>query len=309
MNSDVQKRERLQQLFAGNEPDRPPVAFWHHFYPDGNGGQLARYTYQFYRQFDADFAKIMPDIPYTLPDNSIQRDIDWEYVAPIAMDSGNVAQYILAAEATRKLLGPDAPLLVTIFSPLAWLQYWVGLSNVADLERFPLAKVHRALSITAENLFNLSRKLLSVGVDGIYYSVWGSDLLSAEVYKEFGRPYDLMALEGARGAEFNILHVHGAQGLKLELYQDFPLKVVSWSSLDTGITLTQGKALLNGKIPMGGWSERGDHLLSENPTDLIADEAKAAKRELGNSLILAPGCSLPDNVSAATLRAMRTAAE
>ena len=307
--SDSEKRTRLMQLFHGETCDRPPVAYWHHFYPEGEASKLAYETAKFYWQFDADFAKIMPDIPFMLPDNAIQRGIDWDYLAPVSFAEGNAEQYVKTVSETRKLIGPEAVLLATVFSPLAYLQYFIGLDRVAHLGEEPSARVHRALAAIARNVNAVCREIIAAGADGIYYSVWGSDILSSQAYCEFGRPYDLMGFDGARGSQFNILHVHGAANPQLNLFKDYPAKVVSWSCLTSGVGLLEGKKLLGGKIPMGGVEELGEHLTRGTNLDLVVAQGQAAAQELSNQCIVAPGCSLPDDVSPEILRAIRKSVE
>jgi uroporphyrinogen-III decarboxylase len=303
--SDIEKRTRLMQLFHGESCDRSPVAFWHHFYPEGDASKLAYTTAKFYKDYDADFAKIMPDIPFMLPDNSIQRDIDWSYISLLSFEEGNAAQYVRTVKETRKLIGSEAVLLTTVFSPLAYLQYFIGLDRVSSLEGVSPTKVHRALATIAQNVNALCREISAAGADGIYYSVWGSDILSAEAYCEFGRPYDLLGFEGARGSQFNILHVHGTADPKLQLFKDYPAEVVSWSTFTSGIDLLEGKEQLGGKIPMGGITELGEHLVAGTEIERVVAEGQDASSALSKQIIVAPGCSLPDAVSSDILRAIR----
>lgn len=310
MNTDQVKRERLDTLFAGDTPDRPPVAFWHHFYPEGSPPALARHTAEFYRHFDPDFAKLMPDLPYSLPNGSIKTSADWDYVTAVPLDRGPGRDWTMAAQKARQLLGPQAPFFVTMFSPLTWAQYWVGLENLGRIAQENPARIHRALLVTAESIAELLQALIAVGVDGIYYSVWGTDVLEESVYREFGRPYDLCALEGARHSPWNILHVHGGVGTRLDMFQAYPCAVVSWSPLDTQISVTDGTKQLRGKIPMTGVVERGSHL-SGSMTDVavVDQQLRSLKQSLGCKLIVAPGCSFPDDVSPQVLHHMRGAVD
>src|SRR5688572_24653402 len=62
------RTERVRATLDGEEVDRPPFCFWHHFQPHGSGRRLAEATIGFFdEEFDLDIAKIMPDLPYPFP--------------------------------------------------------------------------------------------------------------------------------------------------------------------------------------------------------------------------------------------------
>ena len=78
------RTERVQAAVHGAEVDRLPVCFWHHFQPDGSGRAMAEATLRFFdEEFDLDIAKVMPDIPYPFPKNSIASVDDWRLFEPI----------------------------------------------------------------------------------------------------------------------------------------------------------------------------------------------------------------------------------
>ncbi|RME62780.1 MAG: uroporphyrinogen decarboxylase, partial [Caldilineae bacterium] len=52
----MDKRTRLETIFAGERADRPGVALWRHWpMDDQRGDLLARSTLQFQQRFDFDF--------------------------------------------------------------------------------------------------------------------------------------------------------------------------------------------------------------------------------------------------------------
>ena len=49
------KRERVERALRGDEVDRTPISFWHHFPgKDGTAGALAAETIAFQRAYDLD---------------------------------------------------------------------------------------------------------------------------------------------------------------------------------------------------------------------------------------------------------------
>ncbi|HAX23684.1 MAG TPA: uroporphyrinogen decarboxylase, partial [Chloroflexi bacterium] len=65
MMDEMTKTERVMAAVMGEEVDRIPVCFWHHFKPGGSGRRMAEATLEFFEaEFDLDILKIMPDLPY-----------------------------------------------------------------------------------------------------------------------------------------------------------------------------------------------------------------------------------------------------
>src|SRR5690349_10660057 len=66
--SKMNPRERVRRALEGQEVDRPPFSFWHHFglekYP---GDRHAQATLEFHRKFRTDLVKVMSDYPYPKP--------------------------------------------------------------------------------------------------------------------------------------------------------------------------------------------------------------------------------------------------
>lgn len=302
----ITKRERVQAALRGELVDRPPFCFWHHFRPYGSARALADATVDFFGRYDLDIYKIMPDLPYPFPHNGVQRIDDWHLVTPIATTAGNFGRQIDTVRRVRTAIGPDVPLISTLFAPLTEALYFAGA------ERFRLhiqddpSTVHGALAVLADNLSRLAAALIDAGADGIFLSVQGAGNgnLAGTQFAEFGRPYDLMVLNACREAWLNILHAHGEHDLLIEEVLTYPVAVFSWSDRYTGIPLQRVWEAVPERTVMGGLRERG--AITEGPADAIEDElADAMTQTLGQRLILAPGCSVPDNCPDQWLRIAR----
>ena len=88
------KRERVWAAVHGGTVDRPPFFFWHHFKPRNVPHQLAQSTLDFFGRFDLDVYKIMPDMPYPFPQNSIRESDDWDLIAPLEPDASNLGRMV-----------------------------------------------------------------------------------------------------------------------------------------------------------------------------------------------------------------------
>lgn len=303
------RTERVHAAVNGAEVDRVPVCFWHHFQPEGSGRAMAEATLRFFdEEFDLDIAKVMPDIPYPFPKKSISEPNDWRLIEPIdPLQSRYFRERAEAVAILRETLGFDTPVVMTVFSPLAEAMYAARDREqfLTHLREHPVL-MHEVLSTLAENLAHHIHDIIMVGADGVFFSVQGGtrDVLSEAEYREFGRPYDLMALRGASSGWLNILHMHGEKDLMFDQFLDYPVQVLNWSDRLAGPSLREARVRTS-KCLMGGWNEFGP--LHEGPVDQIAAEAHDALAQTGGrKLILANGCSVPDDTDHRWLDAART---
>ena len=294
---EMSRTERVMAAVRGEPVDRLPVCFWHHFQPEGSGRALAEATLRFFDEdFDLDIAKLMPDLPYPFPRRSIQQPGDWRLIEPIDRDRSRFfLQRVEAVQTLRDELGFDTPIIVTVFSPLT-----EAMNFAADRERFFIhaqeapTVVHEALSTLAENLRAHVRDVIEAGADGVFFALQGCStaVMPEAQYREFGRPYDLIALQGAANGWLNVLHVHGERDLMFDQVLDYPVQVLNWSDRLAGPSLREARVMTS-KCLMGGWHEFGP--LANGPEEQILAEAQDALAQTGGrKFILANGCSVPD---------------
>ncbi len=306
------RTERVQAAVSGAEIDRIPVCFWHHFQPEGSGRAMAAATLRFFdEEFDLDIAKVMPDLPYPFPKNSIASVDDWRLFEPIDPEQSRFfRERAESIGLLRDVLGFDTPIIMTVFSPLAEAMYAARDREqfLSHMQEHPVV-VHEALATIADNLAVHLRDIISAGADGVFFALQGCarTIMTEEQYREFGRPYDLMALRGAAGGWLNIVHVHGEKDLMFDQALDYPVQVLSWSDRIAGPSLREARVKTS-KCLMGGWNEFG--ALSQGPEDQIAAEAKDAMSQTGGrKFILANGCSVPDETDHRWLEAARAIVE
>lgn len=310
--TEMTKTERLMATVRGEPVDRLPICFWHHFKPEGSGRKLADATLDFFvNSFDLDIVKVMPDIPYPFPHGAIEKVEDWRLLEPIDIEhSRYVTQRVEAVRLLRELLGPDTPIVMTVFSPLAELMYFAKEKTVAlDHAKQSPAIIHEALQCIANNLRRQNAAVIEAGADGVFFALQGCTrtMMSEELYREIGRPYDLIALSGAANGWLNILHVHGDSELMFDAVLDYPTQVLNWSDRLAGPSLREARTKTS-KCLMGGWHEFG--ALSNGPANAIFDEAvDAVAQTNGRRFILANGCSVPDDTDEEWLGVARDVVE
>ena len=305
---EMTKTERVMAAVMGEEVDRIPVCFWHHFKPEGSGRRMAEATLEFFEaEFDLDILKIMPDLPYPFPRRSVRSPEDWRLIEPIEIvRSRFFHQRAVAIQALRDAVGYETPIVMTVFSPLCEALHFAESQELfLEHARANPGAVHEALATIAENLRAHIQDCVDSGADGVFFALQGctSAIMTAGEYRELGRPYDLLALQGARDSWLNILHVHGDRDLFFDDVLDYPVQVLSWSDRLAGPSLSEAREKTD-RCLMGGWHEFG--ALSNGPETEIRSEAEDAIRQTGGrKLILANGCSVPDDTDPQWLHSAR----
>ena len=308
----LKARERVRRVLGGQGVDRPPVCLWHHFRPEGSASALADATSRFFGDLDLDLFKVMPDLPYPAPPvGRITDAAGWNALQPVGAGPGEPLHgRAEAVEAVRRARS-EAVVLATVFSPLATApQFTGGGPAFVRLAAASPESTHRGLSTLGGNLAGVCAACLEAGADGIYFATngHGERLLTEEDYRAFGRPYDLLALAACAPGWCNVLHLHAATGLHWRWVSDYPTPVFSWSDRRTGVPLAEVAGALPQKAVMGGIDEIGA-IVRGDRAGLEAEMREALRQTESRRLILAGGCSLPEDIPAEHLRMARDLVE
>ncbi len=303
--------ERVHAAVKGEPVDRVPFCFWHHFKPEGSGERLAAFTMEFFvEKFHLDIAKIMPDLPYPAPEQPLVEAEQMRFLPRLNLDTPMFAEQLVCIRALHSRLGRDYPILLTLFSPLTYALRFMGKQKaIAEARKNP-DPFEEGLGTIAANLRRLMEAAIEAGASGIFFSCMGATTadFTREEYARFGRPYDLHALEGAGNGWLNTVHVHAdpdqvGDQIYFEDFTDYPISVMSWSDRVTGPSLSEALTLTD-KCLMGGLWERGP-LTHGSETELENEILSAISQTKGRHLILANGCSVPDDTPEDWLHAAR----
>lgn len=302
------KRERVWNAVHDQPVDRPPFFFWHHFKPHNVPHSLAQSTLEFFGKYDLDIYKIMPDMPYPFPQNSIHTADDWDLVAPLEPMASTLGRMIETTQLVREGVGLETPVVVTVYSPITEARRFAGGPDTLkrQMQENP-SHLHEALGTVAQNLAGYCQALLDAGADGIYYAVQGiaGGWLTDGEFREFARPYDLQVLNACSAGWLNVIHLHGGPEIMADLALGYPGSVLSWEDRLTGLSLAELRPKLGTKAAMGGIDERGA-IVSGNVDELKREIRDAlAQTDGGRHFILAPGCSVPNDISDRSLELAR----
>jgi uroporphyrinogen decarboxylase len=300
-------RERLVACLAGKTPDRPPVALWRHFpVDDQSPDTLAESHLAFQRMYDFDLVKVTPASSFCLKDwgvedvwegNSegtrrytkykITNPIDWEHLSILDPSSPHLAAQLSCLRQIRQALGPETPVLQTIFNPLAQAKHLVAEDTLAvHLHQYPEAVMKGLETITITTY-----KFIETAIDGIFYAVQHAQagLLSREEFNKFSQNSDLSLLGAASDLWCNMLHMHG-ENIYYEVLSKYPVHILNWHDRETAPTLSEAQIHFNGVL-CGGLNR--DTLVFKTPEDIRMEAINAFEQTNRKRFILSTGCVVP----------------
>jgi uroporphyrinogen decarboxylase len=318
----------LAAALAGEFADRPPVALWRHFpVDDQEPASLAKSTVAFQQLFDFDFVKLTPASSFAVRGWGVEDDWqgseegtrvytrravvapeDWRKLTKLDPHTGALADCLACLAQVRESLGPETPILATVFSPLAQAKNLAGENVLLEHLRRSPEDLTAGLATLAATTIDFIEAARALGIDGIFYAVQHarSKMMDLPSYRRLAEPHDRAIFEAADGLWLNVLHLHG-EGIHFELAEEYPADVVNWHDRETSPHLSEGKRR-SGKAVCGGIA-RVETLVLGDP-GRIADEADEARRQTdgGRGLILGTGCVVPITAPLGNLRAVRAAA-
>ncbi|GAB4581966.1 MAG: hypothetical protein Fur0022_47180 [Anaerolineales bacterium] len=322
-------RARIEKTLTGATPDRVPVALWRHFpVDDQTPAGLAEAVVAWQRTYDFDFVKVTPESTYSVKDYGLQdewqgnaegtrtythRPIrspdDWLKLIPLDPRAGRLGDQITALRMIVSALGPDVPIIETIFSPLTMARKLVGEQEfLVHLRRYPDA-LHAGLKTLTETTLRFLDAIRDTGISGIFYALQYAQLalLSPAEFQEFARPYHLQVLEVASRYWFNVLHLHGNNIMfeqVAELYPTpFPVQVINWHDQETFPSLAEGQHIFPGVV-CGGLKQWQTMVLG-TPDQVRAEARAAIEATGGKRFILGTGCVTPITAPHGNLMAAR----
>jgi uroporphyrinogen decarboxylase len=234
----------------------------------------------------------------------IQHPEDWTRLPVLEPDEEHLAAQLACLRLLYEDLGPETPLLQTIFNPLSQAKNLVGGRNLlVHLREYPDA-LHIGLRTITETTRRFIEAALQTGIAGIFFAVQHAqyDLLSSEEYAAFGRYYDLQVLEPAQDLWLNMSHLHGTD-IMFELLADYPIAIMNWHDRETSPSLHQGQNLFPGVVC--GGIQRVDSLVLGDVEKVAFEAQDALQATGGKRFILGTGCVVPITAPYGNLMAVR----
>jgi len=319
-------RERLQTILSGATPDRAGVALWRHFpVDDQNPEDLAEATIDYQHAHDFDLVKVTPASSFCIRDwgvidewrgasegtrdytrRAVQNPEDWGRLPRLDPRQGHLGMQLVCLKLITGRLGEETPVIQTIFSPLAQAKNLVGgAALLVHLRKYPDA-VHSGLKTIAESTMRFIDAAKETGISGVFYAVQHAQyhLLSADEYRQFGRPYDLRILQSAGDLWLNMLHLHG-ENVHFDSVRDYPVQILNWHDRDTYPDLAEGQRRFPGVVCGGLQRERT--MVLGTPEQVVAEAHQAIQATGMKRFILGTGCVVPITAPRSNLVAARKA--
>ncbi|HMX20600.1 MAG TPA: uroporphyrinogen decarboxylase family protein [Anaerolineales bacterium] len=320
-------RERIQASIEGKKTDRTPIALWRHFpVDDQNPETLAASTLHFQQTYDFDIVKVTPASSFAVKDwgvedkwmgdsegsrrytkRVIHKPEDWEKLTVLDPTSPHLAGQLTCLRLIRENLGPDTPLIQTIFNPLSQAKNLASNDTlVAHIRQHPEA-VMKGLETIARTTAKFIEAAAEIGIDGIFYAVQHAqaNLLSVDEYTTFGLPYDQQALVPVKNLWCNMLHLHG-KDVYFSLLRLLNFQIVNWHDRETHPSLAEAHSLFKGVL-CGGL--RQDTLVLEDQAKIKEEAADAIQQTKSHRFILGTGCVVPITASHGNLLVARKSVE
>ena len=312
----------------GEPVDRVPLSFWmHNFAAENSVKEFVAETLRLAREFGWDYLKPQSRaqcfaeawglrylasgeraVPYTRTHAPCADAASLRRLQPADPTAGALGEQLDALRQIRAAVGPDTPIIWTVFSPLMVVPYLLpgGLEQTLAIARKEPAALDAALGAVTETLAGYTRLALAAGADGLFYAtnVARRELLSVEECRQLQRPHDLTVLAAAASAPFNVLHVCGT-GVLFEEFLDYPVQATSWALAEGNPTLAEGRRR-TGRAVMGGLPAKP--LIATLTPEVVAAHARdAVSATSGRGLLLGPDCSINPDTPDALLHAARAA--
>jgi uroporphyrinogen decarboxylase len=318
------KRERVLAALRGAPVDRVPLSFWqHHFVAENSAEGLAAETARLARTFDWDYLKPqsraqsfaeMWGLTYR-PSAARAREFEVTHtpladardvarLAPVDPRRGALGEQLEALRLIRVAVGPDVPIIWTVFAPMMVMTYLLrgGREQALALCRTEPKAMEPGLAAIAETLAAYARACVDAGADGLFYAtnVARADGLSASECQRFQRPFDLRVLDAVAAAPFNVLHVCGPD-VHFDEFADYPVTAFSWALAPGNPSLAEGHRR-TGRAVVGGLPAKPE--IATMSGQAVAGRARRAIDEMsGRALLLGPDCSINPDTPEALLHA------
>jgi len=328
MMTAISHRQRLETCLSGGKLDRVPVALWRHFpVDDQRPDTLAGAHIDFQRMYDFDLLKVTPASSYfakawgvtdewrgategtrEYTSHVISCPEDWGGLRVLDPHQGSLGDSLEALRIITRELGPDTPVIQTIFSPLSQAKNLVGRQLlIAHLRKYPQA-LHEGLRIIADSTRRYIEAAVNTGIAGVFYAVQHAQygLLSLQEYGEFGRQYDLSVLEPASTLWLNLLHLHGEQ-VMFDQFTEYPVSIINWHDQDTPPSLSEARTFSN-RVLCGGLRRERTMVLGD-PDQVTQEALDAIRVTQGDHFILGTGCVVPIIAPRSKILAARHAVE
>jgi uroporphyrinogen decarboxylase len=300
-SSALTHKERVDRALRGQDLDRPPFTFYHH-YKRPTAQLEAQDHLEFHRTYNTDIVKVMNDFDY--PQSTTGK---WHELK--AVDSPFPGQ-LETLKIIRDGLNGDAYFIDTIYGPYMTAMILfaaepqfasLGKSEevrdevISALHDFQVANPdqwHAALEAVTQSTLNHIRLTKEIGATGSLVSVFNAAHKFGSVadYEQYSRPYDKRVFDALADTKLTFLHLHNLERPYINHFKDINAPVIQYSLKTSGIPISDIRKEFSQTFA-GGVDEIDYEKLT---TPEIRKQWTEAREQAGAKYIAAPGCSVPN---------------
>ena len=305
----LRHKERVDRALRGQDLDRPPFTFYHHF--KRPTPQLeAQDHLEFHRAYDTDIVKVMNDFDYPRAMTG-----NWYELNPVDSPYPNQLKTL---QIIQDRLNGDAYFVDTLYGPYMTAMLLLQaqpqfaargnseevtnevISSLHEFQKTNPEGWHRAMEAITQSTLNHIRHARKIGASGALVSVFNAESKFGSVsdYERYSRPYDKRVLDALADTRLTILHLHYLERPYLGQFKDFPAPVIQYSVKTSGIPIAEVRNQYSQPI-LGGVDEIDFEKLT---VERMRQQWTQAREQAGSKYIVAPGCSVPDASTPAELR-------
>jgi uroporphyrinogen decarboxylase len=301
-SSALSHKERVDRALRGQDLDRPPFTFYHHY--KRPTAQLESQDHiEFHRTYKTDIVKVMNDFEY--PQSATGK---WYELKPLDSPFPN---QLATLKLVRDGLNGDAYFIDTIYGPymtaMILFQSQPQCASLGKSEEVQDEQIkslhefqqqnpdawHGALEAITQSTVNHIRHAKDIGASGTLVSIFNAESKFGSVadYERYTRPYDKRVFDALADTKLTVLHLHYLERPFLDQFRDFNAPVIQYSVKTSGIPISEVRKLYSQPIA-GGVDEIAYQKLT------VAEMRKQwtdAREQAGANYIAAPGCSVPDS--------------
>jgi uroporphyrinogen decarboxylase len=300
--STLSHKERVDRALHGEDLDRPPFTFYHHY--KRPAAQLeAQDHLEFHRAYNTDIVKVMNDFDY--PQSTSGK---WYELRPLDTP---FPDQLTTLKLVREGLNGDAYFIDTIYGPymtaMILFQSQPQFASLGKSEEVQDAQIkslhefqqenpdawHGALEAITQSTINHIRHIKDIGASGALVSIFNAESKFGSVadYERYTRPYDKRVFDALADTKLTVLHLHYLERPYLDQFKDFNAPVLQYSVKTSGIPISEVRKQYSQPIA-GGVDEIDYEKLTSAE---IGKQWSEARAQAGTKYIAAPGCSVPNS--------------
>jgi len=301
-SSSLSHKERVDRALRGQDLDRPPFTFYHH-YKRPTAQLEAQDHLEFHRAYNTDIVKVMNDFDY--PQSTTGK---WYELKPL---DSPFPEQLTTLQLVRDGLNGDAYFIDTIYGPYmtAMILFqsqpqFAALGKSEEIEDEQIKSLHDfqqqnpdawhgALEAITQSTINHIRHTKNIGASGALVSIFNAENKFGSVaeYERYTRPYDKRIFDALSDTKLTVLHLHYLERPYLTQFRDFNAPIIQYSVKTSGIPISEVRKLYSQPIA-GGVDEIDFEKLT---TAEMRTQWTKARDEAGAKYIAAPGCSVPNS--------------